>query len=238
MTELPQWAQTTIEASNVRCIENTELPQELCLRRFASEVGWSYLRNTNEKWKSVHASTIGKLTPSLTDALVETTSQDAVLPDEAPEDWHVAFSEALDTFGRVRCHAEVEPYAQRYLHHHAFVAERRADSSSKGHREATPQELSGMAPDPTRVGVVIVGEDNPREFRGNPLQFLKDIAQRNKDSTLQQQYLDAKRGQPIRSAPFIRALNVPCIVMEDRLPNHYQAFINHVISYHDSTKDE
>lgn len=134
-------------------------------------------------------------------------------PRRGRKSWHAAFDTALDSFSRVHCQAELEPYAQRYLHHHAFVAERRGDSSNKGHREATPQELAGVTPDPTRAGLVIVGEDTPREFRGNPLDFLKDIAQRGDDSTLQQQYLAATRGQLIRSAPFIRALNVPYIVM-------------------------
>lgn len=49
MAELPHWTQTTPEASNVRIIETTELPQVLCLRQFSSEVGWNYLQHTNEE---------------------------------------------------------------------------------------------------------------------------------------------------------------------------------------------
>lgn len=231
MIELSHQDRTIIEASNVRYIEDTEIPQELCLRRFGSEVGWSYLRNTNEEWKSVHASTKGKLIPSLGDALVETTTRSSVRPDEANNDWHAAFRTAIDGFGRVRCQAEIEPYAQRYLQHHAFVAERRADSSNKGHREATPQEPS-MTPDPTRIGVIIVGDDDPRQFRGHPLRLLKEITQRNEDQSLYRQYLAAVDGKEIHSAPFVRALGVPCIVLADRLGAKYELFIEQVVHHH------
>ncbi|SEG50068.1 hypothetical protein SAMN04488133_2413 [Halobellus limi] len=232
VTELPPRVRAIIGATNVRCIEDTEIPQVLSLRQFDSEVGWSYLRNTNEEWKSVHASTKGKLTPSLGDALVETTTHSSVRPKEATPDWHAAFRTALDDFGRVRCQAEVEPYAQRYLQHHAFVAERRADSSNKGHREATLQELS-LTPDPTRIGVVIVGDDEPREFRGHPLRLLKAITQISEDQGLHRQYLAAVDGEEICSASFVRALGVPCIVLADRLGKEYELFIERVVDYHE-----
>jgi hypothetical protein len=232
MTELPHWAQTTIEARNVTCIEDTEIPQELCLRQFGSELGWSYLENTDEEWESIPASTKANLTPSLGDALVETTTHSSVRPEEATSDWHTAFRTALDDFGQVRCQAEVEPFAQRYLQHHAFVAERRANSSNKGHREATLQELS-LTPDPTRIGVVIVGDDEPREFRGHPLRFLKTISQRSKNQALHRQYLAAMDGEEICSASFVRALGVPCIVLADRLGKKYELFIERIIDYHE-----
>lgn len=237
MTELPHWAQTTIETHTVREIETTELPQVLCLRQFDSELGWSYLRNTDDEWKSVDSSTKGKLTSSLSDALVGATTRNAVRSEEATEDWHAVFRIALNTFGPVLCRAEVEPYAQRYLQHHAFVAEQRTGSRNKGHREATLQELL-MIPDPTRIGVVFVGDDEPREFRNHPLRLLGYIAQRSEDPRLHQQYLAAMDGEKICSAPFIRALGVPCIVLADRLGGRYESFVDAVIDYHNRTKQK
>jgi hypothetical protein len=90
----------------------------------------------------------------------------------------------------------------------------------------------GLKPDPIRVGIVIVGEDQPREFSGNPIEFLYDITHKTDDNILWEQYQAAKRGEKIHSVPFIRALNVPCIVLSDRLEKEYEPFVNKVINYH------
>jgi hypothetical protein len=89
-----------------------------------------------------------------------------------------------------------------------------------------------MTPDPTRIGVVIVGDDEPRQFRGHPLRLLKEISQRNEDQSLYQQYLAAVDGKEIRSAPFVRALGVPCIVLANRLGAKYELFIKRVVNHH------
>jgi hypothetical protein len=229
--DLPDWAKDTLNASNVRSIEDSEIPQYLCFRRFASDLGWRHVENTNDVWRSVPPSTKGKLPSTISDVLVEALSINSVRPEEASEQWIDAYETAFSTNQRVLFQSEIESYGQRYLQHHAYVAECREKSSDKGHREATPQEV-GLKPDPIRVGVVIVGEDQPREFSGNPIEFLYDIAHKSDDHLLWEQYRAAKREEKIRSVPFIRALNVPCIVLSDRLEKEYELFVNRVIDYH------
>jgi hypothetical protein len=89
-----------------------------------------------------------------------------------------------------------------------------------------------MTPDPTRIGVVIVGDDEPRRYRGHPLRLLKNISQSSENRSLHRQYLAAMDGKEICSAPFIRALGVPCIVLADRLGKKYELFIERVADYH------
>lgn len=229
---LPDWTRLAIAKSSVRHIENSEIPQILCLRQFGSELGWRFCHDTDSRWRSEPPSLKSRLVTPVSDVLVESQGSGAVKPEEATDEWHTAHLVALNNHGVVYCQAEVEPYAQRYLQHHASVAEKRSRSSNKGHREATPQEL-GLTPDPLRVGVVIVGTDRPRTYTGHPLEFLKDIALRVDDSVIQQRYRSALRGEKIRSAPFVRALNVPCIVMAERLGKRYRSFVNQIISHHE-----
>jgi len=229
--DLPDWAKDILNTSNVRYIEDSEIPQHLCFRRFASDLGWRYVENTNDVWRSVPPLTKGRLPSTISDVLVEALSINSVKPEEASKQWIDAYETAFSANQKVLFQAEVESYGQRYLQHHAYVAERREKSSGKGHREATPQEV-GLKPDPIRVGIVIVGEDHPREFSGNPIEFLYDIAQKSDDPMLRKQYRAAKRGEKIRSVPFIRALNVPCIVLSDRLEKEYELFVNKVANHH------
>lgn len=229
--DLPDWAKDTLNTSNVRSIVDSEIPQHLCFRRFASDLGWRHVENTNDVWRSVPPSTKGKLPSTISDILVKALSINSVKPEEASGQWIDAYETAFVASQSVLLQAEVESYGQRYLQHHAYVAECREKSNDKGHREATPQEV-GLKPDPIRVGIVIVGEDQPREFSGNPIEFLYDIAHKTDDNMLWEQYQAAKRGEKIHSVPFIRALNVPCIVLSDRLKKEYELFINKIINYH------
>ena len=229
--DLSDGAKEILNTTNVQHIEDSEIPQHLCFRRFASDLGWRHVENTNDVWRSVPPSTKGKLHSTISDVLVEALSINSVKPEEASEQWIDAYETAFSANQSVLFQAEVESYGQRYLQHHAYVAECREKSSDKGHREATPQEV-GLKPDPIRVGIVIVGEDQPREFSGNPIEFLYDIAHKTDDDMLWEQYRAAKRGEKIHSVPFILALNVPCIVLSDRLEKEYELFVNKVINYH------
>lgn len=194
-------------------VEDSEYAVRKFIEEYGNHLDWSHQTNIDKATASVETSNKNILDAWLGDAIVRTESV-AIPRVAAPDEWYRNYATGVRNHGTVQLCTEMKLEARKYI---------QAKAATRGNPDKSHSERSSrnLRTDPEasmhEIDVVVTGYDHPKEFRKgkNPWSFIKDLVVGTESSAVLDAYQRAKAGKPVRSAPFVRELGIPCLVLTD-----------------------